>query len=125
MKKLILLVGFVLFVHNVQSQDLTSNNHTTNLIEIQDNLYKVVVKSEEGSLHQTGFYKRVDKKFVKDGIWKIYDGKNVLTVGEYDNDKLSWITSNGVTYTKSDIQIMKLKHKVLRLQEQLIVAKND
>ena len=78
------------------------------------NKYRYTVYNNNGDVHQTGWFKRINGEFVRNGIWEDSHGTQVL----YTDGELSWIKPvNLPKYTHTDIRIHRLQRKVERLEE--------
>lgn len=126
MKNLLILVVLVMTTFSVsaQSYNLVKNESKTHLVELEDDLYRVIIKCGSGSITQTGFYKKIDDDLVKSGIWKMYDNRKLLVKAEFQNNYLVWIKSGGVVYTAQDIEIQRLRKRVNYLEENIIIGTN-
>ena len=84
----------------------------------ESNNYRYTTYHSNGDVHQTGWFIRIDGKFIRNGIWEDSNGTKV----SYDNGKLSWIKpANKPMYTYKDLKIKRLQRKVEKL-EQLVAT---
>lgn len=67
--------------------------------------------------HQTGFYKNLDGKLVRDGKWKHFINGELVAEAKYSDDKLVALIVDNVEYTTKDLQIIRLKRKGIELSE--------
>lgn len=116
MKKFILFLGVFLIGYTTQAQNLIEStaSEKKHLVEIEDGLYKVMIKCDQGKLRQVGFYKeQINGDLVKHGIWKMFDSDgNVLTTGKFEINKLVWIKPEGKKkYYYSEIR----KHRLVSI----------
>lgn len=94
----------------------------TELTKVKKDLYIAKVYCDVGNLTQTGFYKEVDNELEPHRRWKQYTPLGTLVV-KYDEGQLQWIKLyDGRKYTKSEIEVMKLKLKVQKLE--ILLANN-
>lgn len=104
---------------NVSAQEyspITANN-TRTFNQIDDNYYSVVVRDNEGELHQTGYYELSNNTLKRDGLWRLYGNNGqVLTTALFEDNKVVWIKANGVKYTSEEIEIHRLRRKVTHLE---------
>lgn len=109
MKNIILFLGVLLVSNTLMAQKVmkVSSNEKTHLVEVEDGLYKVLIKSDESKLRQVGFYKEhIQGTLVKEGLWKMYDddGKLLVTASFKDN-KMVWIKPKDKRkYTSEEIK---------------------
>ena len=112
MKYLITLV-FVLLFNTMYAQRTVE--------QIDDNLYAVSIKS--GSIKQIGYYTEVEGRMVAHGTWVLKSDNTTLTKGIFDRGVLQEITvyENNVkkTYTKTELEINRLKSKIYKLESTL------
>lgn len=124
MKKLFLLTVMFLFTYTIQAQQRidVSNVDNTHLVELEDGLYKVIIKCDEGKLRQVGYYKEhIDGSLVKQGLWKMYSPEGKwITKAEYKDDQLVWIQPRGGDkYSRDVIRIKQLQRRVITLENRL------
>lgn len=128
MKKLILFLGVILMGYTVQAQQYqtVSNTEKTHLVELEDGLYRVIIKCDEGKLRQLGYYKeKIDGGLVRNGIWKMYDdNEKLITKAEFEDGRLVWIRAGGKKYTADEIELHRLRSRVVTLERQLISMAN-
>lgn len=121
MKKFILFLGVLLIGNTVMAQEIKTvpTNEKTHLVEVEDGLYKVLIKSDESKLKQIGYYKEhVGGTLVKDGLWKMYDDGELLVTASYKDNKLVWIKPKDQRkYTSEEIK----KHRSKRISESLVL----
>ena len=115
MKYLITLV-FALLFNTMYAQRIVT--------QIDDNLYTVSIKS--GNIKQAGFYTEVDGHMVAHGTWILKSDNAIITKGIFDKGILQEITvyENNVkkTYTKTDLEINRLKSKIYKLENMLLTS---
>lgn len=87
------------------------------LKQINDsNKYQYITYHDNGDVNQTGWFKRIDGKLIRNGIWEDSNGTKV----SYDNGKRIWIQPvNKPKYTYKDIQIHRLQRKVAMLEQRV------
>jgi len=84
------------------------------------NNYRYTTYHTNGDIHQIGWFKRIDGKLIRNGIWEDSNGTKV----SYDNGKRIWIQpANKPMYTNKDLKIKRLQRKVEKL-EQLVATKD-
>ena len=109
MKTLITSILLLIFTLPIQAQE-------RKLELVDDNLYKYEFVNEEGKITQSGYYKKIDNRYVPHGFWKDFVG----TKAEYRNGIMIWIKPKGdKKYTFEELQIQKLKNKIARLEEKI------
>jgi len=113
MKKILLMIMILL--------GSLSMNAQTQVTLIDDNQYEIIVKTE--NITQIGSMKRVDSEWIRHGVWVMkIDGK-FNSKGVYENDKLvrlTTVTEDGIkTFEKYDLQIMRLRRKIYKLEKML------
>ena len=85
------------------------------LEQVEENLYNYKVY-DNGKLQQSGWYVRIDDKFVATGLWKDTYGTTAL----YDDGQMVWIKPKGEKkYTYQEIELHRLRRKVAKLEEAL------
>ena len=89
--------------------------------QIDDNLYAVSIKS--GNIKQVGYYTQIDGHMVAHGTWVLKSDNVTITKGIFDKGVLQEITvyENNVkkTYTKTELEINRLKSKIYKLESTL------
>lgn len=121
MKKFLLFVGILCMTYTVNAQ--TQKTILPELTEIEEDYYQVIYLDNESKVNQKGFYKVVDNKLIKDGIWKMYNNNKVVIKAEFKNNELVWIKSDGVTHTVEEIELFQLRDRV-KMLENSIAMKN-
>jgi len=107
----LLLITFVLTIGNLYGQERT-------LEKVDTNLYQYT-HTQNGKVHQKGYYKIIDGNYEEHWYWRNYAG----TVAYFENGKMLWIKPKGKKkYTYREIELHKLRSKVERLEA--IVALN-
>jgi hypothetical protein len=114
MKKFLLFVGIMLITYTITAQNQQS---VSPLIEVEEGIYEANYQTDNNSLNQIGYYKIIDDKLVKHGIWKMYYNDKVITKAKYENNDLVWIKSNGVLHTSDEIEIIQLRNRVSLLEK--------
>lgn len=109
MKKFILFLGVFLIGYTTQAQNLIEKtaSEKKHLVEIEDGLYKVMIKCDQGKLRQVGFYKeQINGDLVKHGLWKMFDSDGeILTTAKFEIDRMVWIKPKGEKkYTSEEIR---------------------
>ena len=90
---------------------------------IYDDYYKVTFINDDGMITQKGFYIiGEDGKLIRHGKWSLINDSEVLTVGQFDNDKLVWIKSGGKKFTRQQIIDERTR---LRMNRTTTVALNQ
>jgi len=117
MKKFLLFVGIILMTYTVSAQNQQS---VSPLIEVGEGIYEANYQSDDNPLSQTGYYKIINDRLVKHGIWKIYNDGKIITKAKYENDDLVWIKSNGVTHTSDEIELTQLRNRVSSLEKAIV-----
>lgn len=85
------------------------------LEQVEQNLYNYKVY-DNGKLQQSGWYLRVDGKFIATGLWKDAYGTTAL----YDDGQMVWIKPKGEKkYTHQEIELHRLRRRVAKLEEAL------
>ena len=116
MKRLVLFVAMLFFLTFAYSQK--------EIAQVSFNKYEV---SEvlSGELTQVGYFKMINGKVVRHGLWKLFKNGEVVKQAYYENDELKWIECkvNG-KFTRDQLRIESLKRKVERLEAE-IVASNE
>ena len=85
------------------------------LEQVEENLYNYKVY-DNGKLQQSGWYLRVDGKFIATGLWKDSYGTTAL----YDDGQMVWIKPKGEKkYTHQEIELHRLRRRVAKLEEAL------
>ena len=109
MKTLITSILLLLFTLPILAQE-------RKLELVDDNLYKYQFVNEEGQITQSGYYKKIDGSYLPHGFWR----DNVGTKAEFRNGNIVWIKPKGhKKYTKSDLEIEKLRSRIARLEEKI------
>jgi antitoxin component YwqK of YwqJK toxin-antitoxin module len=113
----LLLITLSLTVGNTYSQVIEVSNTVdkTHLVEVEDGLYKALIKNSDGKLRQVGFYKEhISGKLIKDGLWKMYDDQGSLLVSAiFKENQLVWIKPKGEKkYTSEEIRLHQSKRKI-------------
>lgn len=97
---------------------------TNEITKIDENLYAVTIK--DGSIKQTGFYIENNGLLIEHGEWVLRSDKKILTRGTFNNGVLQEIVvyENGERkrYTKTDLEINRLKSKIYKLENMLLTA---
>lgn len=109
MKKFILFLVVSLIGYTTQAQSRIESvaSEKKHLVEIEDGLYKVMIRCDQGKLRQVGFYKEhINGDLVKHGVWKLFDSSGeVLTTAKFDIDRMVWIKPKGEKrYTSEEIK---------------------
>ena len=115
MKKLLTILTLLLSI------SLFSQNPTTEYYKVSDVRYFSVTHNESGDITQQGSYLIVKGELKPDGKWVSYNtlGK---TIAHFDKGTMIKIkTFDGKVYTKSEIDMEKMKIKIRKL-ETLLVA---
>ena len=117
----ILLIISVFLVGNVYGQEIrtVTTTETKHLVEVEDGLYKVLIKNDESKLRQVGFYKEhVGGSLLKEGLWKMYDDDGSLMVtASFKDNKLVWIKPrDDRRYTSKEIE----EHRSRRRSESFV-----
>ena len=109
------LLGMMLFFAYGYSQN--------EITQVNFNTYESVEHLSD-NITQIGYFKVIDGKLVKDGIWKLIRNDEIVQKAYYKNDKFMWIECHVKgKFTKDQLQIEKLKLQVEKLEE--IVAANN
>jgi hypothetical protein len=117
MKKFLLFVGIMLMTYTVSAQN---QQPVVPLIEVGEGIYEANYQNDDNSLSQVGFYKIVNDKLVKHGVWKMYNGDKMVTKAKFENDDLVWIKSDGVVYTSDEIELIQLRNRVSSLEKAIV-----
>jgi len=118
MRNILLVMGIFLFSHVSNGQNSES---VVKLFDLGENLYSATI-SGGSEITQKGFYKLIDGELIRHGIWKLYSDNKLLNKGEFVDNRLVWIESDGVTYTDKDIELHRLRKKVAYLERESIVT---
>lgn len=124
MKNLFLVMA-VLLTTTIYGQEFKSEvKKSTKQFElIYDDYYKVTFINDDGMITQKGFYIiGEDGKLIRHGKWSLINDSKVLTVGQFDNDKLVWIKSGGKKFTRQQIIDERTR---LRMNRATTVAVNQ
>ena len=85
------------------------------LEQVEENLYNYKVY-DNGKLQQSGWYLKIDGKFIATGLWKDAYGTTAL----YDDGQMVWIKPKGEKkYTYQEIELHRLRRRVAKLEEAL------
>ena len=85
------------------------------LEQVEQNLYNYKVY-DNGKLQQSGWYLKIDGKFIATGLWKDSYG----TMALYDDGQMVWIKPKGEKkYTHQEIELHRLRRRVAKLEEAL------
>lgn len=121
MKNIILFLGILLIGNTAMAQKINTvpTNEKKHLVEVEDGLYRVLIKSDESKLRQIGYYKEhIGGRLVKDGLWKMYDDDKLLVTASFKDNKLVWIKpKNHRKYTSEEIK----EHRSKRRNESLVI----
>lgn len=105
----LLFIAFIVTIGNLFGQERVVH-------QIDDNLYAYKYVNEEGEVKQKGYYKIIDNVFRPHGFWSDSFG----TKAEFRNGNIVWIKPKGhKKYTKSDLEIEKLRSRIARLEEKI------
>ena len=109
MKKFILFLVVSLIGYTTQAQSRVEKvaSEKKHLVEIEDGLFKVMIRCDQGKLRQVGFYKEhINGELVKHGVWKMFDTHGeVLTTAKFEVNKMVWIKPKGERkYTSEEIK---------------------
>jgi len=123
--KNLFLVMTILLTTTIYGQEFKSEvKKSTKQFElIYEDYYKVTFIDEDGMITQKGFYLiGKDGKWDRHGKWSLIINGEVLTVGQFDNDKLVWIKSGGEKFTRQQIIDERTR---LRMNRTTTVALNQ
>lgn len=98
---LIAIFGFFI----CEAQDKT-------LEKIDTNYYSYTENTIIDTVHQKGFYKKVNGELKREGNWKLYINGELRTEAIYENDKLKTLIIDGVEYSSKDLKIIRLENKI-------------
>jgi len=118
MKNLIFTLMFALF----SIVGFSQNSRTVE--QLDNDLFKVKLKS--GSTKQIGYAKKVEGEIIKHGRWTLWvSGKKTIR-GEFKDNSLVEITifrdGTKKTYNKTDLELIRLKRQIYRLENMLITS---
>lgn len=125
MKKLIMvtLLVFSTALSYGQEYIAVTKPSSREVSQVAENLYRVIVKCNEGNIEQTGFYTLENDEFVKTGLWKMYnDEKKVVSTAEFSNNQIVWIRADGRRVTADQIKLHRLQNRVRYLEQRLMVV---
>lgn len=117
----LLLTMMIIMTSMIYAQQTEGIVTTTQHLErIDDQYYKVTFKDQSGDITQKGYY-TVDKNdnLIMDGSWKLYANGKKITSAYYENGEMVWIRTSKGKFTNTEINYLKLKSKVRRLEREL------
>ena len=114
--------NFITILLLLVSTSIFSQTRTTEITQNSENLYDVVIK--DGTIKQTGQYIKVEDRLEAHGDWTLFSDRTVLTRGVFNRGELVQITvyqdGERKTYTKTEIELNRLKAKIYRLENMLL-----
>ena len=114
MKRLVLFLGMLFFVTLAYSQK--------EIAQVSFNKYQEVEVISK-NLKQIGYYKEINGKLVRHGIWKLVKDDEVVKKVYYENGEFMWIECkvNG-KFTRDQLTIERLKRENEKLKEQIVAS---
>ncbi|MBO6794760.1 MAG: hypothetical protein JJ895_12685 [Balneolaceae bacterium] len=128
MKTFTLILALLIFsglTNSTAQNTVQHEEHQKVITHLSGDHYSMTAFSADGGILKEGFYLKSDEKFLKHGIWKLYDYNTyeLITKIKFEKGVKVWIETEidgeFVRFTQQEIEVNRLKNRIATLEKQL------